>query len=177
MPRLQSNDNAELVQSKKVLEMLTVANEYCLFVEKIDHLKKDDMVLYFSRLTPLLYLKGSLLPDFEIADTDANERFVTEEQWLELYKKVKSIFGKDNVFSCCDGIRPGDCEIINMEVSELIADLYQDFKDFVLLYQKDSYQARENAVYACRELFKNNWGEKTLSLLKVMHHLIFEGKY
>jgi len=47
-------------------------------------------------------------------------------------------------------------------------------KDFILLYQIEGLAAKENAVFSCRYLFKNNWGKKVISLMKVMHYLLFE---
>jgi len=170
----QSNSNTEIIVSKKVLEMITVANEYCLFVEKINHYEKNEVMLYLSRIAPLLYIKGSLLPDIEVTDTDANERFVTEEQWLSIYKETKELFKKDNSYSDNYSIRPFDNEYVQQEVSENIADIYQDLKDFVMLYQKEGYATKENAVFSCSYLFKNHWGKKVISLMKAMHFYLFD---
>lgn len=167
------NLNTELVISKKVIEMITVANEYCLFVEKLINYNKEDVMLYFSRIAPLLYLKGSLMPDIEVADTDANERFVTEEEWLKIYKETKEKFKENNKFSDADNTNHNDSELVTLELSELIADIYQDLKDFVLLYQKESFAAKENAVLSCRHYFKTNWGQKVIFLMKVMHFNLY----
>ena len=171
-----TEENTKLIISKKVLEMITVANEYCLFVEKLTSYQKDDTLLYFSRIAPLLYLKGSLLPDIEVNDTDANERFVTEEQWLGLYKDAKAFFGVNNEFFDNDNIKLLGNEVTQQELSEIIADIYQDLKDFILLYQKEGLAAKENAVFSCRHLFKNHWGKKVISLMKVMNYYLFENE-
>ena len=43
--------------SRNVIEMITVANEYCLFLEGIEKYTKDDIISYFQKICPLLYLK------------------------------------------------------------------------------------------------------------------------
>jgi len=164
------NTNSEYVISKNVLELITVANDYCLFVEKISNYNKNDIQLYFLRIAPLLYLKGSLIPYFELDDTNANERFVNEEDWIAVYKNTKDIFNNDNYFY--DTLNPIDNEAEKLEIAEIVADIYQDLKDFILLYQKDTMAAKENAVFACYILFKNNWGIKITSLQKIMHYLV-----
>ena len=130
-------DNSEYVISKNVIELITVANDYCLFIEKISNYKKNEIYLYLLRIAPLLFLKGSLIADFEISDTDANERFVNEEEWIAVYKNTKEIFANDNSFY--DTINPTDNEAVKLEISEIIADIYQDLKDFILLYQKKRF--------------------------------------
>ena len=162
-------DNADFVISNKVIEMLTVANEYCLFTEKIKDYKKDDVVLYYSRMMPLLYLKCSLLPDLEIDDSSAHEKFVIEEEWLGIYRDAKELLGKDNYFIWLnDDVNVND-ETPKSDSAELLADLYQDLKDFVLLYQKETLAAKENAVYWLKYYFKLQWGEKNIKLLYFAH--------
>jgi len=170
----QLRDNSDLVLSNKVLEMVTVAHEYCLFVEKISKYNKTDIQMYFSKIAPLLYLKASLLPDIEVSDNDADERFVTEEAWNAIYNDTKEIFKEDNIFADTDNIEPADTELFHYEISEIVADIYQDLKDFVMLYQKESLAAKENAVFSCRNYFKNNWGIKCIFLMKTMHVSLYE---
>jgi len=167
------NDNSNIVISNKVIEMLTVANEYCLFIEKVKDYKKQDVILYLSRITPLLYLKASLLPDFEIEDAQAHEKFVIEEEWLEIYKGAKDKFDKDNYFECVTDSTSVDVENNKCDAAELLADLYQDFKDFVLLYQKETLAAKENAVYWLKYYFKSVWGEKAIKLLYFSHEFLY----
>lgn len=167
------HDNESLIKSAKVLEMLTVAHEYCVFTEKINGYKLEEIMIYYSRLMPLLYLKGSLLPDLSPDDIEPGLRFITEEEWIVIYKAAKEKFGELNKCSDTDSITPEDTEIVHHELSEIIADIYQDLKDFVLLFQKDGFTPKEQAVLSCRNLFKSNWGKKTIILLKVMHFNVY----
>lgn len=69
------------VYSKQVIEMLTVANEYCLFMEKAEEYSKEDIFAYSWRILPLIYLKSTLLQPVIPQEPDDAERFVTEETW------------------------------------------------------------------------------------------------
>ncbi len=47
--------------------------------------------------------------------------------------------------------------------------MYQDLKDFVLLYGKGTQAAQENAAYSCRYYFDTHWGPRAIRLLDVVH--------
>jgi len=49
-----------LVYSKNVIELITVANEFCSFLERSEDLETDDFLGRLQKLLPLLYLKASL---------------------------------------------------------------------------------------------------------------------
>ena len=68
----------DIVYSHQVLEFVTVANEYCSFVEKTAHFTKKDYVTKFQKLLPLLYLKASLIPDIESDEELMTEKIVSE---------------------------------------------------------------------------------------------------
>ena len=75
----------DITMGKNSLEMLIVANEYCLFMEDIENKSKKAIFDFIHRVLPLMYTKGSLLPELEVEYPEANMRFVTEEQWESLF--------------------------------------------------------------------------------------------
>ena len=54
-----------LVYSKNVIEFITVANEFCSFLERAEDLESDDFLSRLQKLLPFLYIKASLIPEFE----------------------------------------------------------------------------------------------------------------
>ena len=59
----------------------------------------------------------------------------------------------------------------------IIAQTYQDLKDFVLLYNKSQQIAKDAAVFMCCLNFANNWGSKIAILLPYIHSLVYKEKY
>jgi len=70
----------------------------------------------------------------------------------------------------------GDNIPLKASISEHLADVYQDLKDFVLLYQKNLAYAKQNAVYECRSLFVNHWGGRIAALLPALHAIAFPAR-
>jgi hypothetical protein len=160
--------------SRNVIEMITVANEYCLFLESIEKYTKEDIISYFQKICPLLYIKGATLPFVSVENPDLNERFVTEENWLNIYNEVKAKLGKDDDFWMVDYNDDDYSNPVKTSVAEYLTDIYQDMKDFILLYQRNTKAARENAVSECKLLFERHWGFRCIEIHKIFHYLRYK---
>lgn len=161
------------VFSKGVIEFLTVANEYCLFTEKTEQYTKEDIILYYVKICPLLYIKGILLPQLEENESEITERYVNEENWEIVFQSLKRKIGEEDIFWDIDHDHSNDKIIRKLSISEHIADVYQDLKDFIMLYQKNTLAAKENAVAECNRLFETHWGDKIIRIQKALHEIIF----
>lgn len=164
----------EPVYSLNVLEFLRVAHEYCLFIEKTDDNDGHRLMEFFQKISPLLYLKGSLLPVIEPEYPEANERMVTEEEWESVFNDLRNKFGKDDEFYSVDPALAAPGETVKSSMAENLTDIYQDLKDFILLYQKRSRAAKENAVCNARSWFLVRWGPALLRSLKNIHGILAE---
>ena len=172
-----SEDQQAIDQKKQILELLTVANEFCMFIEKAYDYSKEEILLYMHRMSPLLYLKGSLLPELSIENTEANERYVTEEVWENLFNELRNKFGKDDEFWFINEPGFNGDEITKGSMAEHLSDVYQDLKDFVFLYSKNTRDSIMNSVVECRKLYHTNWGYKIIRLQKNIHHLLYQGEF
>lgn len=159
------------VYSKQVVELLTIANEYCLFVEKADDYSKQDIVNYFRHILPLLYLKASLLPVISAANPDESERYVIEEVWECIFNSFRNKLYPDDHFWMCQDAHDETTDIEKFSLGECLADIYQDMKDFVMLYQK-KHSSRENAVANVETWFKERTG-LTIIRAQFAFHLLY----
>ncbi len=160
--------------SKQVLELLAVAHEYCKILENHIPNDKEKLMEILQKLAPLMYLRGSLLPDIEVNNPDANERFVTEEQWEHLFNSLRETFGDSDLFWTFDPLNYAAEDARKMSLAEALADIYQDMKDFVLLYQRNSRDAKENAVYSIKSLFPLHWGQRLLMVITAIHNTLYQ---
>jgi hypothetical protein len=155
------------VISRQVIEMITVAHEYCLFIEKSEKHTSSEIFTFIQKIGPLLYLKGAMLPDDIEADPQYAERHVTEEQWEEVFKNLRNIFKDKDLYFALDE----NADSHQYSLADNLSDIYQDMKDFVMLYQKAPMQSKACAVAELQKLYENHWG---LILLKALHavHLV-----
>jgi hypothetical protein len=169
---MSNTSNSDPATSANVLDMFTVANEFCIFTEKADKYNPDEVLQYYAKICPLLYLKGAILPVVEPDEDYFGERFVNEDQWESIYNSLLTVFpGKDEFYTL--SYENSDNMPLKASISEHLADVYQDLKDFVLLYQKNHTYAKQNAVYECRNLFIAHWGARIAALLPALHAIAF----
>lgn len=167
---MQENRLNEPQHSKQVIEILTVANEYCHFIENASSYPKEEFILFLSRILPLLYIKGSLIPEVEVKFPEATEHYVNEEHWEFLFNELRGIFGsRDQFWSMQHGQFTEDP--VKLSISELLTDIYQDLKDFVVLYQSPMQEQKLNAVDEVKKLFSSRWGLNVTLALAELHQI------
>lgn len=54
--------DSQVIFDRNVIEFVTVAAEFCKFIEQSEESKRKDFVDTILKLLPLLYLKTSMLP-------------------------------------------------------------------------------------------------------------------
>jgi hypothetical protein len=166
----------EPIYSRQVLEFLAVAHEYCVFIEKCEAKDPTEIAGVLQKMSPLLCLKGSLLPTVEPLNPEANERFVIEEQWEQIFNNLRQKFGTNDEYWAFDPAEFGYDEPRKQSLAENFADVYQDLKDFTILYQKSSKAAKENAVSECKMLFETHWGTRLMNASLQLHFILFGHK-
>ena len=89
------------VASRQVLEMLTVANDFCMFLEKEEVIPKDSLLKYLQKVLPLIYLKASPSGDHTRL-MKMIEHYVTGEQWEDLFNLIRNTLGNDDEYYMVD---------------------------------------------------------------------------
>jgi hypothetical protein len=165
------------VYSRNVIEFVAVANEFCKYTEHASELKGDELLKILQRILPLMYLKGSLLPQLDPYFEDGNEKFVTESDWSRIQETLKEKFGTANDYQEVFDEKINDLEgpVVSC-ISENMADIYQDIKDFLLLYQTGTVEVMNDAVWECRMNFENFWGQKLVNSMRAIHKFIYSGE-
>lgn len=165
-------DNLTLIKSNQVLEMITVAHDFCLFTEAVKSKNVADVIGYYQKVLPLLYIKGALLPEIEVSDNSANEKYVTEEHWQEVFVTLEEKFGKEDKYWFPDQ----NNDLIKESLADNLADIYQDMKDFVILFQDTRLAAKENAVADLKRLFAVHWGDRITKASHKIHLTLFNSE-
>ncbi len=159
------------VYSKNVLEFITVANDFSLTFARIESVKKSWLTNYLQKIIPLIYIKASLIPAIEASNPEANEKYFKEEEWESVFNHLRKKFGEDNEFWYIDHFS-SDIEPVKSSLAECLADIYQDITDFLTLYQKNSLDAKENAVNEIRNSFETRLGFLLVNVQQALHYAI-----
>lgn len=173
---MEEGFNSSIVYSSSVTEFVTVAAEYCKFVENTYRFSKRDFLNKAHKIFPLLYLKATLLPKFQSVFDDENEKFVSEEEWDFIHESVKKKLGFHNEYrEVYDPLTHEQVEQSTASIADNLADIYQDIKNFISLYHVGSEEIMNDALWECQVNFEEFWGQKLVNALKAVHTVFYSG--
>lgn len=163
-------NNSQVIFDKNAVEFVTVAAEFCGFMERVSDMKRRDFVDKSLKLLPLLYLKASLLPACERMEESDPETFVTETDYEVVRSSVASLLGEYDDFLevFLDDMAYSDTPI-HQNISECLADTYQPLKDFICVFQLGLEQTMNDSLAICRELFAEFWGQRLVNVMRALH--------
>ncbi|MDA3893028.1 MAG: DUF5063 domain-containing protein [Salinivirgaceae bacterium] len=163
----------ELVYSENVIGFTALATEFCNLLDGVALMSQKDFIDKSHRLLPLIYLKAIILPEVEAEMPEMIDKEVTQEEWEAVYKTMANkLVGVDAYQEVFDSLI--DDEQMS-SLSEGFADIYQDLKDFVLLYNMGTAEIMNDAIWECKKNFKEYWGQRLVNITRVLHHLLYGG--
>lgn len=165
-------DVKDIVYSRNVVEFVTVAKEFCAFLESCEKHTARSFVGACNKVLPLLYYKATLLPETEPVYDENNEQFVSEGDYSTIEGKVEYLLGQHNQFIEVNDPRADELTgLYTASIAEYIADIYQDLKNFVLRYQVGNTYVMNDALWECTNNFKDFWGIRLANLIRAFHIL------
>lgn len=171
------DNSTDPLYSRSVVEFVAAANEFCRYTEMAADLKGEELLKILQRILPFMYIKASLLPQLEPYFEEGNEKFVTEADWNRINSILIQKFGSaDEYLEVFDAKASETDGPVVATISENIADIYQDIKDFLLLYQTGTAEVMNDAVWECRMNFENFWGQKLVNVLRAIHSFLYSGE-
>lgn len=163
--------------SSTIVEFVASTNEFCRYAEHAGEIEGRELLAILQRLLPFIYLKASLLPPLEPVFGEGNEKFVREEDWNRIHDTIKAKLGTADAYLEVfdDRMKESETPVV-VSLAENIADIYQDLKDFLILYQTGTSELMNDALWECRMNFENFWGQKLVNSLRAIHKLLYSGE-
>ena len=145
---------SQVIFDRNVVEFVTVAAEFCKFLEQAETMKRDTFVDTSLKILPLLYLKAAMLPETdEVLRINLAGILAEKDDYLD-------VFIQDMVYSD---------QPIKKNISEDLADIYQAIKDFIFVFQLGLNETMNDSLAICQEQFKEYWGQTLVNTLRALH--------
>ena len=168
---------SQVIFDKNVIEFVTVAAEFCAFLERAESMKRSTFVDTTLKILPLLYLKASMLPKCEMIGDESPETYVTEEIYEVLRINLASILAeKDDYLEVFLPDMAYSGEPIKKNISEDLADIYQDIKDLIFVIQLGLNETMNYSLAICQENFGLLWGQKLVNTMRALHDVKYSPK-
>lgn len=164
------------IYQRDVLEFVTVAVQYCAFLEGTEGKDRTEFLDIMSKLLPLLYLKGTLLPRYELIDEDCQlAEYVTEENYDIVRENIACIMADrdDYLDVFVEDMKYSDSPVLTT-VSENLADIYQSIKNFACIYKLGVDGEMMTALSIVKEEFENEWGLKVANVMRAIHEVKYD---
>ena len=152
----------DIVFSRNTVEFVTVAAEFCAYVERSNEHSRKEFVDTLLKL----------LPDEERISDDDLEDFVTEDSYEVMRMTIYELLAdKDSYLDVFVNDMKYSDTPITKSISEDIADIYQDIKNFVCLFQLGINETMHDAIIECNEHFRTYWGQTLTNTLRALHDI------
>lgn len=162
------------VYDKNTIEFVTVAAEYCSFIERCAGMGERDFLDKVSKLLPLLYLKVSLLPEMDTYSLSELETYVSETQYDAVRSQIRSVVGAHDeyleVFH--EDMQYSDTPVL-ASISENLTDVYQQLRDMIGNFQKADLAIMNDTLISCVDEFRGYWGQSALNALRAIHNVLY----
>ena len=118
----------------------------------------------------MLYLKASLIPECECIGEGDLETFVTEDDYEYVRRSVADVLGAqdDYLEVFLPDMAYSDTPIKKC-ISEDLADIYQDLKDFIGVFQLGLNVTMNDSLCVCKEHFAEFWGQRLVNTMRALH--------
>ncbi len=163
----------DIVYSEKALHFVKIAKQYADLLDENEYPERNQFVLELLKTIPLLYSAIIDVPVEEAVYDDENEKFVTEEEWSAIFQKIAALMGAQNEYiDVPDNDEYDTMDVISRSLSEDIADIYQDIRDFLELYRNGTEEVMNDALWECKINFERYWGIKAARVIAVLHKIL-----
>ncbi len=163
---------SQVIFDRNVAEFVTVAAEFCNYLEQAETIKRATFVDTTLKILPLLYLKTAMLPECHTIGEELPEKYVTEETYEVLRMNLAGVLAEGDTYLdvFVEDMKYSD-QPITKYISEDLADIYQDIKDFIFVFQLGLNETMNDSLAICQENFRTYWGQKLVNTLRALHEV------
>ena len=161
---------SQVIFERNTVEFVTVAAEYCAFIERSEGQERAEFVDTLLKILPLLYIKASMLAECELMGEDELENFVTEDDYEVIRINLQELLADydDYLDVFVEDMKYSDTPI-RKSISEDLSDIYQVIKDFVCQFRSGLNETMHDALSQCRQHFADYWGQTLVNTMRALH--------
>lgn len=163
----------DIFLDKGTMEFLTVASEFCAFIEKTAKFDRKEYLSKLQKMLSLVYLKTSLLKGSDQEIDGQAEAFLAEYEYEYIRGLVSQKLGHFDSYINIYNSADNDSGYEQAAISTCVADVYHNLKNFV----ENCRTASEECAEASREElladFREYWGFRCISLMACVHALVY----
>lgn len=166
----------EQIYSKDVLDFVKLAADYCLKLEHCREATPRELVKGMLSSLPYLYIKASdLLETAMVESAFSTDPQVTEDDYNFVRNGIYDVLGRYDEYLdvFVEDMKYSDKPILR-SVSEELADIYQDLRNFLAAYRDGIEEMMAAALWEVLDNFKEYWGQKCVNVMRALHDILYQ---
>lgn len=160
--------------SPNSLAFIAMTNEYCHEIENILDYDKDSFVAQMLKLLPRIYIAASDIDCLSGFGDYYIDTFLEEDAYNQARSHIAQMMAEDDVYldTFVDGMKYSDTPIAS-SVSENLADLYQEFFNFIASVKDVPTNVQQELIGCCKDNFNNYWSQSICNALKALNKVFY----
>jgi len=168
----EANPVHNFVYSSELVAFVKEANACCSYLEDLKGSEGRAFITESLKHLSSVYTTFLQIGDTEPLMESSIEPTVSEQEWSALFQRLSMILGPHNDILRIAGEEEFDrSEVVNHTISEDVADLYQELRDFTASYSLGIEELMNDAAWDLKIRFNEHWGTKLLRALQALHEL------
>ncbi len=160
--------------SANSLSFIALTNEFCHDIEGAVNCNRDEFVAQMLKVLPRIYISASDLDrDILYSDYDI-EPYLEEETYNRVKDVIAGLMSDEDVYLevFVEDMKYSDSPIAT-SVSENLADLYQEFFDFISNVKDATTEVQQEMMGICKSNFRNYWGQTLCNVLRALNTIFY----
>lgn len=166
----------DIVYSTGVVDFVKAAADYCLKLEHCREAMPREFVQAMLISLPYIYIKGSALLETTTTDNLLGiDSQVTEEDYNFVRNGIYQLLGRYDEYLdvFVEDMKYSDKPILR-SVSEELADIYQDLRNFLAVYRDGVEELTTAALGDVLDNFREYWGQKCVNVMRALHDILYQ---
>lgn len=163
------------IHSQKIIDFTTLSAKYCLELEQVaQNENPKEFIKKLLLLLPLLYTKATQLVDDIEDNGEYTENQVTEDDYNYIRNNIYSLIAQYDEYLdvFVEDMKYSDKPILK-SISEDLADIYQDLRNFLAIYELGIEAQSSVALYEVIQQFTTYWGQRVVNVTRALHEIIY----
>lgn len=158
--------------SPNTLSFIGLCQEYCTAVENAASTEPAQFTAAMLRLLPRIYITATDLADTEALDERFIEGALSEDYYDAVRRDMENLFGPDDTYleTFEQDMKYSDTPIA-ASLSEGLADLFQEFYDFLAAVRDATDETVDEAVGVVRDDFAAHWSRTLCNVMRPLNAL------
>ncbi len=160
--------------TQEIIDFVNESRAFCSFIETKQNFRDKEFLKLTRGFLAKLYFSGLNLPsvdvlteidfDFEIGENNMKEilSLIAERVPFQYYWAILNPTENDNLAETGTG-----------DLIDDLGDIYKDLKRGLMMFDKDEFGAKQNAIWKFKFDFDFHWGEHCVEALSVIHHYFY----